>query len=266
MVTHLTYRAGDGSWLSPDEVTRDGDDFVHVESGHPVTPGRVEKMSKSKRNTIDPEPILARYGADAARWFVLSDSPPERDLEWSEGGIEGAARFVQRVYRLALGAVSDPGDDPALLRKVHKTIAGVDEAIEELQFNKAIALLYEFTSAIEKAGPSATKLEAVRTLVQLIAPMAPHLAEECWDLLGERGLVVDSAWPKADPALLMADEVTLVLQVNGKIRDKVVVPANIAEADARALALANDKVLAATGGAEPRKVIYVAKRLVNIVA
>jgi len=266
MVTHLTYRAGDGSWLSPDEVTRDGDDFVHIESGHPVSPGRVEKMSKSKRNTIDPEPILERYGADAARWFVLSDSPPERDLEWSEGGIEGAARFVQRVYRLSLAAVSDPGEDIALLRKIHKTIAGVSESIEDLQFNKAIALLYELTNAIEKAGPSATKLDAIRTLVQLIAPMAPHLAEECWDLLGERGLVVDSEWPEADTALLVEDEVTLVLQVNGKIRDKVVVAANLAEADARAIALDNEKVRAATGGAEPKKVIYVPNRLVNIVA
>jgi len=266
MVTHLTYRAGDGSWLSPDEVTRDGDDFVHIESGHPVSPGRVEKMSKSKRNTIDPEPILERYGADAARWFVLSDSPPERDLEWSEGGIEGAARFVQRVYRLSLAAVSDPGEDIALLRKIHKTIAGVSESIEDLQFNKAIALLYELTNAIEKAGPSATKLDAIRTLVQLIAPMAPHLAEECWDLLGERGLVVDSEWPEADTALLVEDEVTLVLQVNGKIRDKLVVAANLAEADARAIALDNEKVRAATGGAEPKKVIYVPNRLVNIVA
>jgi leucyl-tRNA synthetase len=266
MVTHLTYRAGDGSWLSPDEVTRDGDDFVHIESGHPVTIGRVEKMSKSKRNTIDPEPILERYGADAARWFVLSDSPPERDLEWSEGGIEGAARFVQRVYRLSLAAVSDPGEDPALLRKVHKTIAGVSEAIEALQFNKAIALLYELTNAIEKAGPSGTTLVAIRALVQMIAPMAPHLAEECWDLLGEPGLVADSEWPDADPSLLADEEVTLVIQVNGKIRDKVVVPANIDEDAARALALDNDKVRAATGGAEPKKVVYVPNRLVNIVA
>jgi leucyl-tRNA synthetase len=266
MVTHLTYKAGDGSWLSPDEVGKDGDDWVHIESGHPVTPGRVEKMSKSRRNTIDPEPILERYGADAARWFMLSDSPPERDLEWSEGGIEGAARFVQRVYRLAYSAVSDPGDDSILARKMHQTIAAVSEAIEALQFNKAIALLYELTTAIEKAAPSATRLEAIRTLVLLIGPMAPHLAEECWSLLGEGGMVVDAQWPQADPAQLAEDEVTLVLQVNGKIRDRVIVAANLSEDDARALALGNERVLAATGGAEPKKVIYVPDRLVNIVA
>jgi len=125
MVTHETYRAGDGSWLSPDEVRKDGDDWVHFESGHPVTPGRVEKMSKSKRNTVDPEPILAKYGADAVRWFMLSDSPPERDLEWSEASIEGAARFVQRVWRLASGAGTGEGVDQALERKLHRTIAAV---------------------------------------------------------------------------------------------------------------------------------------------
>ena len=199
MVTHLTYRAGDGSWLSPGEVTQNGDDWVHVESGHPVTTGRVEKMSKSKRNTIDPEPILQRYGADAARWFMLSDSPPERDLEWSEAGIEGAARFVQRVWRLTLGAVTAEGEDKALRGKVHKTIAGVTEAVESLQFNKAIALLYEFTSAIEKSPPTKSRLEAICTLAKLVAPMAPHLAEECWSALGERGLIVDSPWPTFAP-------------------------------------------------------------------
>jgi leucyl-tRNA synthetase len=180
MVTHETYRAGDGSWLSPDEVKRDGDDWVHIESGQPVTLGRVEKMSKSKRNTIDPEPILAKYGADAVRWFMLSDSPPERDLEWSEAGIEGAGRFVNRVWRLATASSAAEGGDETLERKLHRTIAAVGEAIEALQFNKAVAQLYELTSAIEKAPPSATRREAVRALILLIAPAAPHLAEECW--------------------------------------------------------------------------------------
>ena len=179
MVTHETYRAGDGSWLSPDEVRKDGDDWVHIASGHPVTTGRVEKMSKSKRNTVDPEPILAKYGADAVRWFMLSDSPPERDLEWSEAGIEGASRFVQRVWRLADSSSPGEGEDDNLKRKLHRTIAAVGEAIEDLQFNKAVAQLYELTSAVEKAGPSATRHEAVRALILLAAPAAPHLAEEC---------------------------------------------------------------------------------------
>ncbi len=152
MVTHETYRAGDGSWLSPDEVRKDGDDWLHIESGHPVTLGRIEKMSKSKRNTVDPEPIVAKYGADAVRWFMLSDSPPERDLEWSEAGIEGAARFVQRVWRLVQQhAARATDDDDELQRKLHRTVAAVGEAIEGLQFNKAVAQLYELVSAIEKA-------------------------------------------------------------------------------------------------------------------
>jgi len=266
MVTHLTYRAGDGSWLSPGEVDRDGDDWVQIEGGHPVTPGRVEKMSKSKRNTIDPEPILARYGADAARWFMLSDSPPERDLEWSEAGIEGAARFVQRVWRLTIGATTDQGEDEALQRKMHRAIAGVSEAIEGLQFNKAIALLYELTSAIEKSKPSATRLEAICTLVKLIAPMAPHLAEECWSALGERGLVIDVAWPVHDPALLVDDQVTVAIQVNGKLRDTLTLARGIDRAAAEQAALASDKVQRQLGGAAPRKVIVVPDRLVNIVA
>ncbi|MEO7603231.1 MAG: leucine--tRNA ligase [Sphingomicrobium sp.] len=266
MVTHLTYRAGDGSWLSPNEVRRDGDDWVNIESGHPVGIGRVEKMSKSRRNTIDPEPILERYGADAARWFVLSDSPPERDLEWSESGIEGAARFVQRVWRLAMAATSDSGENSALERKAHRTIASVSEAIDSLQFNKAIALLYEVTSAIEKASPSATRLAAIRTLVQLIAPMAPHLAEECWSVLGERGLVIDSKWPDFDPALLVDDQVTVAVQVNGKLRDTLILARGLDRSAAEEAALASEKVRRQLAGAAPRKIIVVPDRLVNIVA
>ena len=266
MVTHETYRAGDGSWLSPDEVRKDGDDWVHIESGHPVTPGRVEKMSKSKRNTIDPEPILAKYGADAVRWFMLSDSPPERDLEWSEAGIEGAARFVQRVWRLATTSSAANGEDDALTRKLHRTVAAVGEAIEGLQFNKAVAQLYELTSAIEKAKPSATRDEAVRTLILLAAPAAPHLAEEAWAALGEAGMIADAPWPSFDPALLIDDLVTLAVQVNGKLRDTLSAPRGLPKDEAEALALASDKVQRQLGGATPRKVIFVPDRLVNIVA
>ncbi|MEO8455130.1 MAG: class I tRNA ligase family protein, partial [Sphingomicrobium sp.] len=266
MVTHETYRAGDGSWLSPDEVRRDGDDWVHIENGEPVMPGRVEKMSKSRRNTVDPEPILAKYGADAVRWFMLSDSPPERDLEWSEAGIEGASRFVQRVWRLASSSGDGKGDDDALKRKVHRTIAAVGEAIDALQFNKAVAQLYELVTAIEKAKPSGTRSEAVRMLILLIAPMAPHLAEECWALLGAEGMVADAGWPTFDAALLVDDRVTLAVQVNGKLRDTLTAPRGLDRAAAEALALASDKVQRQLGGASPRKVIVVPDRLVNIVA
>ena len=266
MVTHETYRAGDGSWLSPDEVRKNGDDCVHIESGHLVTPGRVEKMSKSKRNTVDPEPILAKYGADAVRWFMLSDSPPERDLEWSEAGIEGAARFVQRVWRLASTSKPADGEDLDLKRKLHRTIAAVGEAIEGLQFNKAVAQLYELTTAIEKATPSAPRHDAVRALILLAAPAAPHLAEEAWAALGESGMVADAAWPAFDPALLVDDQVTLAVQVNGKLRDTLSAPRGLDRAAAEALALASDKVQRQLNGAAPRKVIVVPDRLVNIVA
>ena len=266
MVTHETYRAGDGSWLSPDEVRRDGDDWVHIESGHPVTPGRVEKMSKSKRNTVDPEPILAKYGADAVRWFMLSDSPPERDLEWSDGGIEGASRFVQRVWRLASSSAAASGENEELRRKVHRTIAGVGEAIDGLQFNKAVALLYELVTAIEKSTPSETRNEAIRTLILLIAPMAPHLAEEAWASFRPGGMVTNAAWPSFDPALLVDEQVTLAVQVNGKLRDTLTAPRGLDRSAAEALALASDKVQRQLAGATPRKIIVVPDRLVNIVA
>jgi leucyl-tRNA synthetase len=222
-------------------------------------------MSKSKRNVIDSDTIVDRYGADAARWFLLSDSPPERDLEWSEGGIEGAARFVQRVWKLA-NAPDGEGVDESLKRKLHRTVAAVGEAIEGLQFNKAVAQLYELTSAIEKAKPSATRSEAVRSLVLLIAPMAPHLAEECWALFGEQGMIADAAWPSFDPALLLDDQVTLAVQVNGKLRDTLTAARGLDKAAIEALALASDNVQRQLAGASPRKIIVVPDRLVNIVA
>ncbi len=266
MVTHETYRAGDGSWLSPNEVKREGDDWVHVESGAPVASGRVEKMSKSKKNTVDPEPILDRYGADAVRWFMLSDSPPERDLEWSIGGIEGAARFVQRAWRLAKAPAGNAGHDDVLNRKLHRAIHGVGEAIDGLQFNKSVAALYELTNAIEKAKPSATRDEAIRTLLLLVAPGAPHLAEEAWAARGETGMIADAAWPTHDPALLVDETVTLAIQVNGKLRDTISVARGLPRDQAEALALASSKVQAQLAGAAPRKVIVVPDRLVNIVA
>jgi len=266
MVTHETYRAGDGSWLSPDEVRKDGDDWVHIESGHPVVTGRVEKMSKSKRNTVDPEPILAKYGADAVRWFMLSDSPPERDLEWSEAGIEGASRFVQRVWRLASERGDGSGEDADLQRKLHRAIAAVGDAIDGLQFNKAVAQLYELVTAIEKAKPSETRRDAVRDLILLVAPMAPHLAEEAWALLKQDGMIADAAWPKFDPALLVDEQVTLAIQVNGKLRDTLTAPRGLDKGAAEALALASDKIQRQLAGTAPRKVIVVPDRLVNIVA
>ena len=265
MVTHETYRGADGRWLGPEEVRRNDKGELIDAAGAPVTRGRVEKMSKSKKNVIDSDAIVDRYGADAARWFLLSDSPPERDLEWSEAGIEGAARFVQRVWRLAVSG-SGKGEDEALERKRHRTIAAVTGALDALQFNKAIAQLYEFVSAIEKAQPSRTRGEAIATLVMLIAPMAPHLAEECWEALGGEGLVANASWPQFDTARLVEEQVTIAVQVNGKLRDTLTAPRGLGRDEAEALALASDKVQRQLGGAAPRKVIVVPDRLVNIVA
>ncbi len=264
MVTHETYKSADGRWLGPDDV-RDG---IEIATGDAITVGRVEKMSKSKKNTVDPEPIVDQYGADAVRWFVLSDSPPERDLPWSESGIEGAWRFVQRLWRLieADGAAKAEGDDIALRKLCHRTTVGIESDINGLQFNKAVARLYSLCSAIEKAPPSADREQAIRTLLLLVSPMVPHVAEEAWATAGNDGLIADAAWPAVDPALLVDDEVTIAVQVNGKLRDTLVFPKGAPKDEVEAAALASEKIVRLLEGKPPRKVIVVPDRLVNIVA
>ncbi|SCW62206.1 leucyl-tRNA synthetase [Sphingobium faniae] len=266
MVTHETYKAGDGSWLSPGEVKKSGDDYVHIDSGAPVTVGRVEKMSKSKKNVVDPDDIIAQYGADAVRWFMLSDSPPERDLPWTESGIEGSWRFVNRLWRLFGEAdKAAEGQDKALDRKLHQTIDGIAKDIEALSFNKAVAKIYELANAVEKAKPSASRSATIRALALLVAPMTPHLAEEAWAAMGEDGLIADAAWPAVDPALLADDEVTIACQVMGKLRDTITVPKGTPKDELEKLVLAAPNVVRALDGAVPKKVIVVPDRLVNLV-
>ena len=258
MVTHVTFQDEEGRWLTPEEA--------EAHAG-PVTSGRVEKMSKSKKNTVDPEPIVDQYGADAVRWFMLSDSPPERDLEWSEEGINGAWRFIQRLWRLAsdAGGPAGAGEDVALKRKLHQTIAAVGANIEALAFNKAVANIYEFANAVEKAKPSATRGEAVETMMRLVAPMVPHVAEESWAAAGHSGLIADALWPQADPSLLVEDEVTIAVQVNGKLRDTLTAAKGSPREALEEMALASEKVIRALEGRPTRKVIVVPDRLVNVV-
>jgi leucyl-tRNA synthetase len=283
MVTHETYYRkveknlfrDDGSKIenvpvavmfAPAEVERTSSGATLLSDGLPVEVGRVEKMSKSKKNTIDPEPIVDQYGADAVRWFMLSDSPPERDLEWSENGIEGAWRFIQRLWRLLGDEAAGAGDDIALRKVAHRTVRGVAEAIVGLQFNKAVALIYTLANAIEKATPSADRVAALDTLLRIVAPMVPHLAEEAWATRGGEGLIADAAWPIVDPALLVDDEVTIAVQVNGKLRDTLLLARGMGKDETEARAMASDKVIRLLDGKPPKKVIVVQDRLVNIVA
>jgi leucyl-tRNA synthetase len=284
MVNHESYRSADNHWLYPDEVEKRPDGTVVLrETGEVVTVGRVEAMSKSRRNTIDPGAIIARYGADTARWFILSDNPPERDMEWTEAGVAGAFRFTQRVFRLAEALdgvrteMMPDGFGPAgrtLRRATHRCIAAVTEALDGFAFNVAVARLYELANAIteaERAAPEAglawARREAVEMLARLSSPMMPHLAEEVYvRLFPDNGhLVAELAWPEADPALLAAESVTIAVQVGGKLRGTIEVPPDTAAAANVAAAKAESNVAKALEGKRIVKEIYVPNRIVNFV-
>ena len=286
MVTHESYRSSEGpngTWLYPEEITKNADGTaIHRKTGEPVVVGRVEAMSKSKRNTVDPEAIIARYGADTARWFILSDNPPERDMEWTESGVAGAYRFTQRVFRLAesLDEV-EPGPKPeelgdaarVLRRATHRAIATVTEAIESFAFNVGVARLYELVNAITEAerAPEAVGLawarhEAVAMLARLMAPMAPHLAEEIHARLHPAGgLVAEMSWPEADPDLLADETVTIAVQVSGKLRGTVAMPPDSPEEAVLEAAAAEPNVARLLTGKRVVKRIYVPNRIVNFV-
>jgi leucyl-tRNA synthetase len=292
MVTHETYKAADGRWLLPEDVTfsGDGDDRRAVETatGAAVTIGSIEKMSKSKKNLVDPDDIIAHYGADCARWFVLSDSPPERDFIWTESGVSSAGRFVQRLSRFfdqiaefgAEAGTSPPaefGPEALKLRKsVHRALDAVGKSISGLRFNVAVAQVHELANAVQAAltaagdGKSGPDLrfalrEAGEFMATMIAPMMPHLADDGWARLGNNTLIANVPWPAADSALLVDDTITLAVQVNGKRRDEITVPRGASNGDVEAAALKLDAVVRALEGRAPKKVIVVPQRIVNVV-
>jgi leucyl-tRNA synthetase len=292
MVVHETYQTAKGEWVMPDEVRVEGAGkdrrAVLAATGEAVEIGSIEKMSKSRRNTVDPDDIIAAYGADTARWFMLSDSPPDRDVIWTEEGVQGASRFVQRLWRLVHEAkeAAAPADlarpasfgEPALaLRKAaHRALARVSEDIERLRFNVAIAQVYELANAFQaslsgiEAEPMADYRWAVREaadiLVRLFHPMMPHLAEECWSALGHKTLVASEPWPRLEADLLVEDSITLPIQINGRKRGDVTVARNAANADIETAVLALEWVKRALAGKPPKKVIVVPQRIVNVVA
>lgn len=289
MVVHETYKRG-REWVTPAEIRFEEVDgkrrAVHIESGEEISIGSIEKMSKSKKNVVDPDDIIASYGADTARFFVLSDSPPDRDVIWSEAGVEGAHRFVQRVWRLVSEASaalktapSRPGvegDALTLSRAANRTLKAVQADYDKLAFNKAVARIYEFVnvlaaplSSVAEGRANADMTGAVRNaaeiLIAMVAPMMPHLAEECWKAIGGQGLVASTAWPAYVEALVAENDVTLPVQINGKKRADLTIARDADQMAVEAAVLALEQVQTALGGKAPKKIIVVPQRIVNVV-
>ncbi|MFQ5783638.1 MAG: leucine--tRNA ligase [Alphaproteobacteria bacterium] len=283
MVCHQTYRDEAGTWLFPEQVQRGEDGaFSHATTGAPVTVGRSEKMSKSRRNVVDPEAIIAGYGADTARLFMLSDSPPERDLEWTDTGVEGAWRYLNRLWRMVdepARPLPPPGAPmPAALgpearearRAVHKTIAAATGDLDRFHFNRAVARVRELSNALaalegDDPGSLWVLREGLEAVVRLIGPMTPHIAEEMWRALGHTTLLADTPWPEPEAALLADDTVTVAVQVNGKLRGTLALVRDAGREAAETAALADPAVVRAIGGKPVRRVIVVPNRIVNVV-
>ena len=274
MVTHEIYVTRDDKdrpvYHLPEDIAWTESGATLGATGKPVEVIPSAKMSKSKKNVVDPVNIIKAFGADTARWFILSDSPPERDVEWTAAGAEAAFRHLARVHRLAAEiAASDapaaPGD-AELVRATHKAIHEVTLGIESFGFNKAVAKLYEFSNTLARSEAGAkAKAAAMRAMAQLMSPMVPHLAEEVWAMLGGQGLVATAPWPKADPALLVEASVTLPIQVNGKRRSEITVPRDMAVSEVEKLVLEDEAVAKALAGSAPKKLIVVPGRIVNVV-
>jgi leucyl-tRNA synthetase len=284
MVTHETYRRESGEWVEPGAVeivaTGNKREAKLVETGEAIRIGDIEKMSKSKKNTVAPGEIFDVYGVDAARLFVLSDSPPERDVQWTTGGVQGAWRFVNRVWdefdsqpeQSPAGGAQDEAAD-ALRRATHKLIKQVTDAIESFRFNSGIARLYEFLNLLkanpaEGASPAllAARQEALSAFARLVAPFTPHLGEECWARIGGQGMAVDAPWPAFDPALVEDALKVLPVQVNGKRRGEITAPAGAEPAEVEKMVLDDPEIARRLEGLTIRKVIVVKDRIVNIVA
>jgi leucyl-tRNA synthetase len=275
MVVHETYRRADGAWVEPTDVEQSHDGGKRSarqrSTGEALVIGDIEKMSKSKKNVVAPHEIVASHGVDAGRLFVLSDSPPERDVQWTAGGVEGASRFVQRVWTEFDGFdPTAPGDEAAnasLVRETHKAIKAVSEGVEGFRFNSAIAKLYAFIATVRDhaAAGGEAKRQALSALARLVAPFTPHLAEECWTRLGEEGMILDAPWPVFDPALAADDQVVLPIQVNGKRRGEIRVARGLEPAEVEAVVLADPEVQARLEGQTVRKIVVVKDRIVNLV-
>ena len=273
MVCHETYRDALGQWLSPEEVYHEKSGEIRkISDNSKVTKGASTKMSKSKRNVVDPKDIIEQYGADTARWFVLSDSPPERDIEWTESGVEAAWRHIQRVWRLAHEIInsedlkSSKSEDEKIEKIRNQTIEKVSKGIETFAFNKSIANLYEFTNFIAKSKSSKlSKIRSIKTLAMLMNPMTPHLSEEIWEMTGEKSQLSSSMWPKAEEEYLREDLVTLPIQINGKRKTEIQIKSGIPEDQIKLEALNNELIKKNLKGVSPKKVIVVPDRIVNIV-
>jgi leucyl-tRNA synthetase len=283
MVCHETYQNEAGEWLYPEEVeVAEGGTIIDA-AGRPVTAGRHEKMSKSKKNVVGLERIVETYGADTARLYLLSDSPPERDLEWTETGIEGIWRYVNRLWRMATepeAALPAPGAaipadlSPALTalrRQTHKTIAAVTDDLDKFRFNRAVARIRELTNALDDLpakdpGAGAVLREGLETTALLLGPMMPHLAEELWQTLGHRDWIADARWPIADPVLARDDQVTIAVQVNGKLRATLDLPRDTEKGAIERAALDLPQITRLLEGKPPKKIVVVPNRIVNLVA
>jgi leucyl-tRNA synthetase len=267
MVTHEIYMTRDLQGRPVYHLPEDVSDGK-LKDGTKVEIIPSAKMSKSKKNVVDPVAIISQFGADTARWFVLSDSPPERDVEWTASGAEAASKFLARIWRLADEITAAPAgtDDEQLAKATHKLIDEVTKGIESFGFNAAIAKIYAFANTYREAKASqGARQFALKTLAQLMSPMTPHVAEEMWAKLGGQGLVAEAAWPKADPALLVEDSVTLPIQVNGKRKSEITVPKDMSASEVEKLVLADEDVIRALEGRAPKKLIVVPGRIVNVV-